>query len=70
MTAPIERSGSAGGMLSTARLVGQTTGAALVALMFGWLGGSGAVMPLILGAGCATLGAVASGLRLRAWGKS
>lgn len=70
MTAPIERSGSAGGMLSTARLVGQTTGAALVALMFAGLGSSGSVAPLLLGAGCAVFGAVASGLRLRVWGKS
>jgi MFS transporter, DHA2 family, multidrug resistance protein len=69
MTAPIERSGSAGGMLSTARLVGQTTGAALVALMFGWLGRSGTIMPVLLGAGCAMLGAVTSGLRLRTWSK-
>ena len=42
-SAPPERSGSASGMLATARLTGQTTGAALVALLFhidpenGWL---------------------------------
>lgn len=33
-SAPSHRAGSAGGMLATARLVGQSTGAALVALMF------------------------------------
>ena len=33
-SAPPERSGSASGMLATARLTGQTTGAALVALLF------------------------------------
>jgi DHA2 family multidrug resistance protein-like MFS transporter len=33
-TAPPERSGAAGGMQATARLVGQTSGAVLVALMF------------------------------------
>ena len=33
-SAPPERSGSASGMLATARLVGQTTGAALMALLF------------------------------------
>ncbi len=33
--APPERSGGASGMLSTARLIGQTTGSALVALTFG-----------------------------------
>ena len=39
MTAPLDRSGSAGGMLSTARLVGQTTGAALVASDL-WMAGT------------------------------
>ncbi len=34
-SAPPERSGAASGMLSTARLLGQTTGSAIVALMFG-----------------------------------
>lgn len=33
-SAPPHRSGSASGMLATARLLGQTTGAALVALLF------------------------------------
>lgn len=66
MTAPLERSGSAGGMLGTARLVGQTTGAAMVALIFGWLGRSDTVLPLLLGAGIAMLGAFTSALRLRA----
>lgn len=33
-SAPPTRSGSASGMLATARLVGQTTGAALMALLF------------------------------------
>lgn len=40
--APPERSGGASGMLSTARLLGQTTGSALVALSFGLAGTSGA----------------------------
>ena len=40
--APPERSGAASGMLSTARLLGQTTGTALVALMFGVGAASGA----------------------------
>ncbi|HEY5300860.1 MAG TPA: MFS transporter [Acetobacteraceae bacterium] len=34
-SAPAERSGAASGMMSTARLLGQTTGSAIVALMFG-----------------------------------
>lgn len=64
MTAPVERTGSAGGMLSTARLLGQTTGAALVALIFGWVGSPGTVLPLAIAATCAALGAFASVLRL------
>ena len=38
---PRERSGSAGGIIATARTLGQTTGAALVALIFGLLDFSG-----------------------------
>lgn len=44
-SAPLHRSGGAGGMLSTARLVGQTSGALLVAIAFSWVepvGGGGA----------------------------
>ncbi len=37
-SAPRHRSGGASGMLGTARLLGQSTGAALVALMFNWPG--------------------------------
>lgn len=40
--APPERSGAASGMLSTARLLGQTTGSAVVALTFGIAAASGA----------------------------
>ncbi len=39
-SAPPERSGGASGMLSTARLLGQTSGSALVALSFGLSAGS------------------------------
>ena len=43
-SAPPERAGAGSGMLSTARLVGQTTGSALVALVFGLTqGDSGAI---------------------------
>ena len=38
-SAPRERSGAASGMLSTSRLIGQTVGGALVALVFGLTGG-------------------------------
>ncbi|HSU07420.1 MAG TPA: MFS transporter [Acetobacteraceae bacterium] len=40
-SAPPERSGGASGMLSTARLLGQTNGSALVALTFGLSGAAG-----------------------------
>jgi DHA2 family multidrug resistance protein-like MFS transporter len=38
---PRERSGSAGGIIATARTLGQTLGAALVAVVFGWFDFSG-----------------------------
>ncbi|MEL0166591.1 MAG: MFS transporter [Pseudomonadaceae bacterium] len=63
--APLHRSGGASGMLSTARLVGQTSGAALVALMFNLFVDNGTHAALIA-AGCfASLAAVVSTLRLR-----
>ena len=37
---PVQRTGSAGGMQSTARLVGQTFGAALVTIVFSAVGGT------------------------------
>ena len=37
-SAPLERTGGASGMLGTARLLGQTTGAALVAALAGTVG--------------------------------
>lgn len=46
-SAPRQRSGGASGMLGTARLLGQTTGAALVAMMFNLFGDSGTHAPLI-----------------------
>ena len=55
-SAPSHRSGSAGGMLATARLVGQTTGAALVALMF-HVSETGAANKAMFLAGCCTLAA-------------
>lgn len=64
-TAPIERAGGAGGMLSTARLLGQTTGAALVALAFAGAGSAATTTPLIVAACCAALGAMTSLSRLR-----
>lgn len=58
--APQNRSGGASGMLGTARLLGQTSGAALVALMFNLFSTNGTHASLIL-AGCfATLAAIVS----------
>ncbi|CAG2156012.1 MFS transporter [Cupriavidus numazuensis] len=63
-SAPRERSGGASGVIATARLLGQATGAALVALSFGLAGDHGPGLALALGAGFAGVAAIASGLRL------
>jgi len=65
-SAPPERSGGASGIVATARLIGQTTGAALVALCFGIVGARGPTLALALGAVFAGAASVASGLRLLA----
>jgi DHA2 family multidrug resistance protein-like MFS transporter len=66
-SAPRERSGGASGMQSTARLTGQSLGAALVAVLFGLTHGSGAGQPIALSLWCAVAlagtGALASVLR-------
>jgi MFS transporter, DHA2 family, multidrug resistance protein len=63
-SAPAGRSGSASGIVATARLTGQTTGAALAALCFGIAGRDGATVALALGSGFAAVGSVMSFLRL------
>ena len=63
-SAPPHRSGGASGIVATARLTGQTTGAALAALCFSLAGREGATLALALGAGFAALGSVMSFLRL------
>jgi len=63
-SAPVDRSGSASGIVATARLTGQTGGAALAALCFGLAGREGATFALVLGAGFAAAGCVMSILRL------
>jgi DHA2 family multidrug resistance protein-like MFS transporter len=63
-SAPPHRSGSASGIVATARLIGQTAGAALAALCFSLAGRDGATLALALGAGFAGLGSVMSFLRL------
>lgn len=66
VSAPRERSGSAGAIQSTARLLGQTVGAALVALIFSIAGPAGGTSPtvaILLAAAFAALAAIASVLR-------
>jgi DHA2 family multidrug resistance protein-like MFS transporter len=63
-SAPSGRSGSASGIVATARLTGQTTGAALAALCFGLADHEGATVALALGAGFAAVGSLMSFLRL------
>ncbi|HWN78654.1 MAG TPA: MFS transporter, partial [Bradyrhizobium sp.] len=65
-SAPADRSGSASGIVATARLAGQTSGAALAALCFGLAGREGATLALVLGAAFAAVGCVMSILRLTA----
>ncbi|WP_062632086.1 MFS transporter [Caballeronia arationis] len=63
-SAPRERASGASGVVATARLLGQATGAALVALCFGIAGKHGPGLALSLGAAFAGAASVASGLRL------
>ena len=63
-SAPAARGGSASGVVATARLTGQTIGAALAALCFGLVGREGATLALVLGAVFAAIGCGMSVLRL------
>jgi DHA2 family multidrug resistance protein-like MFS transporter len=62
--APRRRSGAAGGMLAAARLIGQTIGAAAVAIFFRAYGEAGSNYALALAAFLALTGAAISMLRL------
>ena len=70
-SAPRERAGAGSGMVSTSRLLGQTTGSALVALIFGVTQGGvdavelGTRLAIGMAAGFAGLATVLSTLRLR-----
>jgi DHA2 family multidrug resistance protein-like MFS transporter len=66
--APRDRTGGASGMLGTARLLGQTAGAALVALFLGRYPTEGTRIALLAGTGFAVLGAMLSMLRLSSAG--
>ncbi len=63
-SAPRQRSGGASGMLGTARLLGQSSGAALVALLFNVFDKSGTHTSLLLAGILATVAAIVSGLRI------
>ena len=66
---PAHRSGAASGMLGTARLTGQTTGAVVLAGIFSvWSPhqGRGPVIALVLAACCAAVAGIFSALRVRA----
>jgi DHA2 family multidrug resistance protein-like MFS transporter len=65
-SAPPERSGGASGTVATSRLLGQSVGAALVALCFGLSGQHGPSLALALGAGFAGTACVVSLSRLLA----
>jgi DHA2 family multidrug resistance protein-like MFS transporter len=65
--APRERSGGAGAIQATARLLGQTIGAAVVALVFGYAGPGGGTSPttaILIAAGFSALAMLASLSRL------
>jgi DHA2 family multidrug resistance protein-like MFS transporter len=65
-TAPRERSGGAAGMQGMARLLGQTFGAACVALLFGlFMLQTATLVALWVCVGFSLLGAAVSALRLR-----
>lgn len=64
-SAPLDRSGGASGIVATARLIGQSSGAALAALCFGLFGQQGAASALALGTLFAAAGLLASLLRLK-----
>jgi DHA2 family multidrug resistance protein-like MFS transporter len=64
-SAPMDRSGAAGGALATARLLGQTAGAVTTAVFFRLAGTHATTTALATAAGLAGLGALASLSRLR-----
>ncbi len=64
MSAPKSRSGGASGMLGTARLLGQTTGAAMVALLFSRVPVHGTTVALLMATGFAIVAAFVSLARL------
>ena len=68
--APRARSGAAGGMLATARLLGMTVGATIVALVFHLAAEGAEAVSLGIATGLALAAALLSGLRLSRRAKS
>ena len=64
-SAPPHRTGSASGMMASARLIGQTLGAAFVALFFELFGDRGPLAAMFFGGVLSLVGMVLSILRLR-----
>ncbi|SKA34827.1 MFS transporter, DHA2 family, multidrug resistance protein [Enhydrobacter aerosaccus] len=64
-SAPRERSGGASGMLATARLIGQTIGAAVVALLFGLYPANSIPLAIGLATAIAAVAALLSLLRVK-----
>lgn len=65
LSAPIQRSGAAGGMLASARLLGQTAGATVTAVLFHVAGEQSAAAAPAIAAGVAACAALISLSRLR-----
>jgi DHA2 family multidrug resistance protein-like MFS transporter len=65
LSAPASRAGGASGMVATARLTGQATGAAITAFCFSIGNGHGPTLALTIGIGIAAFGSLMSFLRLR-----
>ena len=63
-SAPRERTGGASGIMATSRLLGQTTGAALVAVAFGLAGANGTMAATVMAAAFSALASMVSMLRL------
>ena len=64
-SAPANRSGGASGVIAMGRLLGQTSGATLVAFCFGLMSAQGANTALLIGSVAAALAAISSFSRLK-----
>jgi DHA2 family multidrug resistance protein-like MFS transporter len=63
-SAPHERSGAAGGLMTMSRMVGMTFGAALAAMVFDICGPHGASVALFFGAISSAMGVVVGAVRM------